>query len=107
MERKPINGDVNFVGGECALCEELLEHKLSGEHVFQFVCGHVAHEACFYQHLGDENPEMHCPTCDQPLALSAAARGGSIHDLGLAPLDMSVIHFLIKPQASCAAWCNE
>lgn len=70
-----------FVGGECAACEELLEHTLRGERVLQFSCGHVAHEACFYEYIKDADCQ-YCPTCDAPLGLDTA-RGGSILDLGM------------------------
>ena len=68
-----------FVGGECAACEELLEHTLRGERVLQFSCGHVAHEACFYEYIKDSDSQ-YCPTCDAPLSLDSF-RGGSILDL--------------------------
>lgn len=68
-----------FIGGQCAACEELLEHTLAGERVLQFSCGHVAHEACFYEYIKDIDPQQ-CPTCDAPLALDSA-RGGSVLDL--------------------------
>lgn len=68
-----------FVGGQCAACEELLEHTLRGERVLQFSCGHVAHEACFYEYIKDSESQ-YCPTCEAPLGLDSA-RGGSILDL--------------------------
>lgn len=68
-----------FVGGECAACEELLEHTLSGERILQFSCGHVAHEACFYEYIRGSDFQ-YCPTCDAPLGLDSS-RGGSILDL--------------------------
>jgi hypothetical protein len=68
-----------FVGGECAACEELLEHTLRGERVLQFSCGHVAHEACFYEYIKDQDSQ-YCPTCEAPLSLDSF-RGGSILDL--------------------------
>lgn len=68
-----------FVGGECAACEEPLEHTLRGERVLQFSCGHVAHEACFYEYIRESDPQS-CPTCDAPLGLDSF-RGGSILDL--------------------------
>lgn len=71
-----------FVGGECAACEELLEHTLRGERVLQFSCGHVAHEACFYEYIRDSDSQ-YCPTCDAPLSLDSF-RGGSILDLSMA-----------------------
>lgn len=72
-----------FVGGECAACEELLEHTLRGERVLQFSCGHVAHEACFYEYIRDQDSQ-YCPTCDAPLGLDSF-RGGSILDLSMFP----------------------
>ena len=72
-----------FVGGECAACEELLEHTLRGERVLQFSCGHVAHEACFYEYIKESDPQsQYCPTCDAPLGLDSF-RGGSILDLSM------------------------
>ncbi|ETI28555.1 hypothetical protein G647_01005 [Cladophialophora carrionii CBS 160.54] len=68
-----------FVGGECAACEELLEHTLRGERVLQFSCGHVAHEACFYEYIKDSDSQ-YCPSCEAPLSLDSF-RGGSILDL--------------------------
>jgi hypothetical protein len=68
-----------FVGGQCAACEELLEHTLRGERILQFSCGHVAHEACFYEYIRDSDSQ-YCPTCDAPLGLDSF-RGGSILDL--------------------------
>lgn len=68
-----------FIGGQCAACEELLEHTLQGERILQFSCGHVAHEACFYEYIKDTDAQC-CPTCDAPLGLDAE-RGGSMLDL--------------------------
>ncbi|KAJ4512854.1 hypothetical protein HRR83_005193 [Exophiala dermatitidis] len=68
-----------FVGVECAACEEPLEHTLRGERVLQFSCGHVAHEACFYEYIREADSQ-YCPTCDAPLGLDSF-RGGSILDL--------------------------
>lgn len=78
-ERSKSRRERTFVGGQCAACEELLEHTLQGERVLQFSCGHVAHEACFYEYIKDSDSQ-YCPTCDAPLGLDAA-RGGSILDL--------------------------
>ncbi|MBA7489771.1 hypothetical protein ES702_00305 [subsurface metagenome] len=68
-----------FIGGQCAACEELLEHTLRGERILQFSCGHVAHEACFYEYIKDTDAQ-YCPTCDAPLGLDSE-RGGSMLDL--------------------------
>lgn len=78
-DRAKSRRDRTFIGGQCAVCEELLEHTLQGERILQFSCGHVAHEACFYEYIKDVDPQL-CPTCDAPLGLDAA-RGGSILDL--------------------------
>jgi hypothetical protein len=78
-DRQRSRRERTFVGGECAACEELLEHTLRGERVLQFSCGHVAHEACFYEYIKDSDSQ-YCPTCDAPLGLDSF-RGGSILDL--------------------------
>lgn len=85
-DRSRSRRERTFVGGECAACEELLEHTLRGERVLQFSCGHVAHEACFYEYIKESDAEsQYCPTCDAPLGLDTF-RGGSILDLSMAPL---------------------
>ncbi|KIY01540.1 uncharacterized protein Z520_03092 [Fonsecaea multimorphosa CBS 102226] len=78
-DRSRSRRERTFVGGECAACEEPLEHTLRGERVLQFSCGHVAHEACFYEYIRDSDSQ-YCPTCDAPLSLDSF-RGGSILDL--------------------------
>ncbi|KAK3680516.1 hypothetical protein LTR37_021194 [Vermiconidia calcicola] len=35
----------SFIGSECATCEEPLEH------ILRAFCGHVSHEACFYEYI--------------------------------------------------------
>lgn len=82
-DRSRSRRDRTFVGGECAACEELLEHTLRGERVLQFSCGHVAHEACFYEYIKDSETQ-YCPTCEAPLGLDSF-RGGSILDLSTLP----------------------
>jgi Ring finger domain len=69
-----------FVGSECAACEEPLEHTLRGERILQFSCGHVSHEACFYEYIR-ESDSQYCPTCEAPLGLDTT-RGGTILDIG-------------------------
>lgn len=69
-----------FVGSECAVCEEPLEHTLQGERILQFACTHVSHEACFYEFIR-EFESQYCPTCDQPLHLDTS-RGGNVLDIG-------------------------
>jgi hypothetical protein len=82
-DRSRSRRERTFVGGECAACEELLEHTLRGERVLQFSCGHVAHEACFYEYIKESDTEsQYCPTCDAPLGLDTF-RGGSILDLSM------------------------
>jgi hypothetical protein len=72
-DRSRSRRERTFVGGECAACEELLEHTLRG---------HVAHEACFYEYIKESDAQsQYCPTCDAPLGLDTF-RGGSILDLG-------------------------
>lgn len=69
-----------FVGGECAVCEEPLEHTLFNERILQLSCGHVSHEQCFYEFI--KMAEAHqCPTCEAPLGLDSS-RGGNMLDIG-------------------------
>jgi hypothetical protein len=79
-ERSRSRRERTFVGSECAVCEEPLEHTLRGERVLQFSCGHVSHEACFYEYIR-EMDSQYCPTCDAPLGLDTS-RGGNVLDLG-------------------------
>ena len=81
VERSRTRRDRTFVGSECAVCEEPLEHTLRGERILQFSCGHVAHEACFYEHI-KEIDAHYCPTCNAPLGLDTS-RGGNVLDLGM------------------------
>lgn len=69
-----------FVGSECAVCEEPLEHTLRGERILQFSCGHVSHEACFYEFIR-EFESQYCPSCNAPLHLDTS-RGGNVLDIG-------------------------
>lgn len=64
-----------FIGSECAACEEPLEHTLRGERILQLSCGHVAHEACFYEYIKEFEART-CPTCDAPLGLDTSRGGG-------------------------------
>ncbi|KAK4252090.1 hypothetical protein C7999DRAFT_10267 [Corynascus novoguineensis] len=68
-----------FVGSECAVCEEPLEHTLRGERILQFSCTHVSHEACFYEFIRDFDGQ-YCPTCNAPLHLDTS-RGGNVLDI--------------------------
>lgn len=80
LERARTRRDRNFVGSQCAVCEEPLEHTLRGERIFQLACSHVSHEACFYELIRELESET-CPTCDAPLALDSN-RGGNVLDIG-------------------------
>ncbi|KAI9786973.1 MAG: hypothetical protein M1835_002910 [Candelina submexicana] len=79
MERTRTRRERTFVGSECAVCEEPLEHTLRGERILQFSCGHVSHEACFYEYI-KEFDSQYCPTCNAPLGLDTS-RGGNVLDL--------------------------
>ena len=72
--------DKTFLGGECAVCEEQLELTLRGERILQLSCGHIAHEACFYEYLREFDSHA-CPTCNAPLALDSS-RGGAVPNIG-------------------------
>lgn len=79
-DRSRSRRERTFIGSECAVCEEPLEHTLRGERVLQFSCGHVAHEACFYEYIR-EFEGQYCPTCNAPLGLDTS-RGGNVLDIG-------------------------
>ncbi|KAL2000949.1 hypothetical protein VTN02DRAFT_2428 [Thermoascus thermophilus] len=79
VERTRARRDRTFIGSECAVCEEPLEHTLRGERVLQFTCGHVSHEACFYEYI-KEFESQYCPSCNAPLELDTS-RGGNVLDL--------------------------
>ena len=72
--------DRTYIGGECAVCEEQLELMLRGERILQLSCGHIAHEACFYEYL-KEFDQHSCPICNAPLALDGS-RGGPSANIG-------------------------
>ncbi|KAF6816492.1 von willebrand and ring finger domain containing protein [Colletotrichum musicola] len=76
-----IRRERTFVGSECAVCEEPLEHTLRGERILQFSCSHVSHEACFYEFIR-EFESQYCPSCDAPLHLDTS-RGGNVLDIVL------------------------
>ncbi|KAL9115033.1 MAG: hypothetical protein Q9187_007379, partial [Circinaria calcarea] len=84
LERSRTRRERTFIGSECAVCEEPLEHTLRGERILQFSCGHVSHEACFYEYI-KEFESQYCPTCNAPLGLDTS-RGGNVLDLGTARL---------------------
>lgn len=80
IERSRTRRERTFIGSECAVCEEPLEHTLRGERILQLSCGHVSHEACFYEYIR-EFESQHCPTCNATLGLDTS-RGGNVLDLG-------------------------
>ncbi|KAJ5353840.1 hypothetical protein N7541_006404 [Penicillium brevicompactum] len=79
VDRTRTRRERTFVGSECAVCEEPLEHTLRGERVLQLSCAHVSHEACFYEYLRELDGQD-CPTCNAPLALDTS-RGGNVLDI--------------------------
>lgn len=87
IERSRTRRERTFIGSECAVCEEPLEHTLRGERILQFSCGHVSHEACFYEYI-KEFESQYCPTCNAPLGLDTS-RGGNVLDLGNATTNES------------------
>ena len=87
IERSRTRRERTFIGSECAVCEEPLEHTLRGERILQFSCGHVSHEACFYEYI-KEFESQYCPTCNAPLGLDTS-RGGNVLDLGNTTIDQS------------------
>ncbi|KAG5984779.1 hypothetical protein E4U55_003291 [Claviceps digitariae] len=78
-DRSRLRRERTFVGSECAVCDEPLEHTLQGERILQFSCTHVAHEACFYEFIRELDGQ-HCPTCEAPLHLDTS-RGGNVIDI--------------------------
>ncbi|KAL7627162.1 hypothetical protein AAE478_003938 [Parahypoxylon ruwenzoriense] len=78
-DRSRTRRERTFVGSECAVCEEPLEHTLRGERILQFSCSHVSHEACFYEFIR-EFDSQYCPACNQPLHLDTS-RGGNVLDI--------------------------
>lgn len=83
VERSRHRRERTFVGSECAVCEEPLEHTLQGERILQFSCTHVSHEACFYEFIRELESQF-CPTCDAPLHLDTS-RGGNVIDISPSP----------------------
>lgn len=79
-DRSRTRRERTFVGSECAVCEEPLEHTLRGERILQFSCSHVSHEACFYEFIR-EFESQYCPACNAPLHLDTS-RGGNVLDIG-------------------------
>ena len=98
LERSRTRRERTFIGSECAVCEEPLEHTLRGERILQFSCGHVSHEACFYEYI-KEFDSQYCPTCNAPLGLDTS-RGGNVLDLGNVFKALVCSHLLTRAQRS-------
>jgi hypothetical protein len=81
LDIEHVRKDKTFLGGECAVCEEQLELTLRGERILQLTCGHIAHEACFYEYLREFDSHS-CPICNAPLSLDSS-RGGSVPNIGM------------------------
>ncbi|KAF1961692.1 von Willebrand and RING finger domain-containing protein [Byssothecium circinans] len=79
IERSRTRRERTYIGSECTVCEESLEYTLRGERILQLSCGHVSHEACFYEYIR-EFESQHCPTCNAALGLDTS-RGGNVLDL--------------------------
>lgn len=80
VDRNRGRRERTYVGAECAVCDEPLEHTLRGERILQFQCTHVSHEACFYEFIRELDGQ-YCPSCDAPLHLDTS-RGGNVIDIG-------------------------
>ena len=79
IEKSRTRRERTYINMECCVCEESLEYTLRGERILQLSCGHVSHEACFYEYIR-EFESQHCPTCDATLGLDTS-RGVQM-DLG-------------------------
>lgn len=73
-DRTRTRRERTFVGSECAVCEEPLEHTLRGERILQFSCSHVSHEACFYEFIR-EFESQYCPYAMRRCILTLVAVG--------------------------------
>lgn len=80
VERSRTRRERTYINMECCVCEESLEYTLRGERILQLSCGHVSHEACFYEYIR-EFESQHCPTCNATLGLDTS-RGVQM-DLGM------------------------
>ncbi|KAL9026310.1 MAG: hypothetical protein Q9196_005006 [Gyalolechia fulgens] len=69
LERSRTRRERTFIGSECAVCEEPLEHTLRGERILQFSCGHVSHEACFYEYIKQIDAQ-YCPTIVRSVSIN-------------------------------------
>ncbi|KAF4553466.1 Hypothetical protein D9617_7g031940 [Elsinoe fawcettii] len=96
IEAKTGRRERTFIGAECAACEEPLEHTLRGERILQLSCGHVSHEACFYEYI-KEFESQDCPSCSAPLGLDTT-RGGN--------LDFEKLNHIVRASQSPAISSN-
>jgi hypothetical protein len=80
IERSRTRRERTYINMECCVCEESLEYTLRGERILQLSCGHVSHEACFYEYIREFESQQ-CPTCDATLSLDTS-RGVQM-DLGM------------------------
>jgi len=71
IERSRTRRERTYINMECCVCEESLEYTLRGERILQLSCGHVSHEACFYEYIR-EFESQHCPTCNATLGLDTS-----------------------------------
>jgi hypothetical protein len=79
IERSRTRRERTYINMECCVCEESLEYTLRGERILQLSCGHVSHEACFYEYIREFESQQ-CPTCNATLGLDTS-RGVQM-DLG-------------------------
>ncbi|KAL5119343.1 hypothetical protein ACEQ8H_002830 [Pleosporales sp. CAS-2024a] len=71
LERSRTRRERTYINMECCVCEESLEYTLRGERILQLSCGHVSHEACFYEYIGEFESQQ-CPTCNASLGLDTS-----------------------------------
>jgi hypothetical protein len=79
IERSRTRRERTYINMECCVCEESLEYTLRGERILQLSCGHVSHEACFYEYIREFESQQ-CPTCNATLGVDTS-RGVQM-DLG-------------------------
>jgi hypothetical protein len=108
IERSRTRRERTYINMECCVCEESLEYTLRGERILQLSCGHVSHEACFYEYIR-EFESQHCPTCNATLGLDTS-RGVQM-DLGTSasasePCDAVLTHARRKTKQYCS-FCPE
>ncbi|KAH8724278.1 von Willebrand and RING finger domain-containing protein [Phaeosphaeriaceae sp. PMI808] len=79
IEKSRTRRERTYINMECCVCEESMEYTLRGERILQLSCGHVSHEACFYEYIREFDSQQ-CPTCNATLGLDSS-RGVQM-DLG-------------------------